>query len=111
MSFKRMAWANVLRPEKIAVYKELHVAAWPGVLEQISKSNIKNYSIYLREPENLLFGYFEYHGENYDADMARMAEDPLTRKWWALTDPCQNPLDSAKDGENWVPMVEVFHHD
>ena len=78
---------------------------------RISACGIRNYTIYLREPENLLFGHFEYHGEDFAADMARMAEDESTQRWWALTAPCQQALDSRADGEWWASMEEVFHHD
>lgn len=108
---QRMGWVIGIRPEKIAEYKALHSASWPEVLARISASNIRNYTIYLREPENLLFAHFEYHGQDFAADMARMAEDETTRRWWALTDPCQDGLASRKEGEWWAPMVEVFHHD
>ena len=54
---------------------------------------------------------YEYHGIDLDADMKRMGEDPDTKRWWALTDPCQTPLDSAEDGEWWAPMEEVFRLD
>ena len=108
---QRMAFMIRLNPEKAAEYKALHADAWPGILRQISESNIRNYSIFLREPENLLVGIYEYHGSDYEADMTRMGEDPETRRWWALTDPCQTPIDSAGPGEWWAPMVEVFHHD
>lgn len=108
---KRTAWMIKLNPEKAKEYRELHANAWPSVLSRITDCNIRNYSIFLREPENLLVGVFEYHGEDFDADMARMAEDPETRKWWALTDPCQTALESAQPGEWWAPMEEVFHHD
>ncbi len=108
---KRMAWVIRIRDEKIAEYKALHAAVWPGVLATISKANIRNYSIFLREPENLLFGYFEYHGTDYEADAASIGKDETTRRWWALTDPCQEALASAADGEWWAPMEEVFHHD
>lgn len=107
---KRMGWVIRIRPEKIAEYKELHAHAWPEVLAQITASNIRNYTIFLREPENLLFGMFEYHGDDFDADMAKMAEDPVTQRWWALTDPCQEPFDSCQPDEQWAPMEEVFHH-
>ena len=40
---------------------------------------MRNYTIFLREPENLLFGYFEYHGDNWAADAAKMAADPKTQ--------------------------------
>ena len=84
---------------------------WPGVLKTISDCNIRNYSIYLREPENLLFGYFEYHGGDYDADMKRMAADPVTQKWWTITDPMQERLDSVPTGGKWAMLEEVFHTD
>ena len=99
-----------IRPEKIDEYKRLHAAVWPGVLAKIADCNIKNYSIFLREPENLLFGYFEYHGEDFAADSARMAADPTTKEWWAVSMPCQQRLDSAADGEWWAPMEQVFFH-
>jgi L-rhamnose mutarotase len=81
------------------------------VLAQIADSNIRNFTIFLREPENVLFGTWEYHGTDFDADMARMAADPVTREWWALTDPCQEPLASRKPDEQWSYMEEVFHCD
>ncbi len=106
---QRMGMMIGIRPEKIKEYKELHAAAWPGVLAQIADSNIRNFSIFLREPENLLFGYFEYHGDDFEADMERMAQDPETQRWWKLTDPCQIPLASGAEGEQWSFMGEVFH--
>lgn len=108
---QRMAWVIGIKGDKIAEYKQLHAAAWPQVLQMISACNIKNYSIFLREPENLLFGVFDYHGSDFDADSARMAADDATQKWWQLTDPCQDVLKSARPGEQWAPMEEVFHHD
>ena len=71
---------------------------------------MRNFSIFLREPENLLFAYFEYHGEDLEADSARMAADPTTQEWWAVCKPCQKPFDTIKDDEWWAPMEEVFFH-
>lgn len=69
-------------------YKILHAAAWPEVLERIRKSNIRNYSIFFRD--GLLFSYLEYTGINYEADMKAIADDPITQKWWALTNLVRN---------------------
>lgn len=99
-----------VRPEKIEEYKRLHAAVWPDVLAMISACNIKNYSIFLKEPENLLFSFFEYHGTDYETDMARMAADPKTQEWWAVCMPCQQPLDTRGQGEWWAEMDEVFYH-
>ncbi|MBP8951957.1 MAG: L-rhamnose mutarotase [Armatimonadetes bacterium] len=98
-----------VRPEKLEEYKKLHAAVWPDVLAMIHDCNIRNYSIYYRD--GLLFSYFEYVGEDYEADMARMAADPITQKWWDLCMPCQDPVPTRAEGEWWAPMEEVFHTD
>jgi len=100
-----------IKPEMIAAYKQLHAAVWPVVLAQIARSHIRNYTIYLREPENLLFSHFEYHGHDFAADMAAMAADPDTQRWWAVCMPCQAPLLSRRGGEHRAAMEEVFHCD
>jgi L-rhamnose mutarotase len=108
---QRMGMVIGIKPEMIDTYKRLHTAVWPEVLAQIKGSNIRNYTIFLREPENLLFGYWEYHGTDFESDMARMAQDPKTREWWTHTDPCQSPLAAAAASEQWSMMQEVFHTD
>jgi L-rhamnose mutarotase len=108
---QRMGMVIGLRAEKAAEYKRLHAAVWPEILDMISKCHIRNYSIFLREPENLLFGYWEYHGTDFNADAAKMAADPKTQEWWEVCMPCQQPFETRKDGEWWAMMAEVFHHD
>lgn len=108
---KRYGAVVGIRPEAIAEYKRIHAAVWPDVLKQIKASNISNYSIYLKEPENLMFAYYEYHGTDHDADMRAMAADPRTQEWWAVCMPMQAPLETRKEGEWWAAMEEVFHID
>ena len=108
---QRMGQVIGVNADKIEEYKRLHAAVWPDVLKMISECNIRNYSIFLKEPENLMFAYLEYHGTDFAADMAKMAADPTTQKWWSVCMPCQQPLDSRKDGEWWAGMEEVFHCD
>lgn len=107
---ERMGMVIGVRPEFIKRYKELHSAAWPEILQSLSDCNVTNYSIFLREPENLLFGYWEYAGDDFDADMKKMADLPITQDWWDLCMPCQKPLETRKDGEWWAMMEEVFYH-
>jgi len=95
--------------DKLEEYKRLHAAVWPGVLDMIRKCNIRNYSIYYKD--GLLFSHFEYVGDDYQADMAQMAADPTTQKWWELCDPCQEPLETRGENEKWARMQEVFHLD
>ena len=102
------ARSSRLKSENLEEYKALHADAWPSVLAKIHECNIRNYSIYLvelRENEYYLFGYVRRtFGEDFEADMAKMAEDPTTQQWWKLTDPCQIPLDTRKEGEWWASM-------
>ena len=103
-----------VKEEKIGYYKELHAAVWPGVLKMITECNIRNFSIYLRklpDGKHYLFSYFEYTGADYKGDMARMAADPTTQKWWDECMPCQEPLLDIAEGEWWASMEEVFHQD
>lgn len=98
-----------VKPDKLDEYKRLHAAVWPAVLETIRECNIRNYSIYFKD--GFLFSYFEYHGADLAADMAKMAADETTQKWWAVCKPCHEPLPSRAEGEWWANMEEIFHCD
>jgi L-rhamnose mutarotase len=106
---KRYGSVIAVRPEKLEEYKKHHAAVWPEVLETIRKCNIRNYSIFLKD--DLLFGYFEYCGPDFQADMAKMAADPKTQQWWKIMGPMQQPLETRNEGEWWASMDEVFHLD
>jgi len=98
-----------LKPECEALYRQYRAAVWPEVLQKIRECNIENYSIFLKN--DLLFAYFEYRGDDIKRDLEKMASDPKTQEWWAITGPMQQPLPDRKTGEWWATMDEVFHLD
>ena len=109
---KRYAWVTGLKPDKAEYYRQLHAHPWPGVMKQLKARHVQNYSIFEREIDgNLyLFSYLEYTGNDFDADMKKMAADPETLRWWKETDPCQRPLpDAAARGKIWSDAKEVFY--
>ena len=109
---KRYGQIVGLHEAKIEEYKKLHNAVWPDVLKKIKECNIRNYSIYLRKlgkNNYYLFSYFEYTGDDFQADMEKMAADSTTQEWWKLCNPCQIPLEDRAEGEWWADMEEVFH--
>ncbi|MCL4180409.1 MAG: L-rhamnose mutarotase [Verrucomicrobia bacterium] len=111
---KRYGMVIGLRADMIDAYRKLHAAAWPDVLRMIKECHIRNYSIYLRrldDGQHYLFSYFEYVGADFAADMAKMAADPTTQRWWAECKPCQKPLANGAADEWWSNMEEVFHYD
>ena len=102
------SWIGV-KPDKLEEYKKYHAAVWPEILDMISQCNIQNYSIYYKDGQ--LFSYFEYTGDDFEADMAKMAADPKTQEWWDIMMPMQTPLETRAEGEWWAEMEEVFHLD
>jgi L-rhamnose mutarotase len=106
---KRYGSVIQVKPESVEEYKRYHGAVWPEILETIKRSNIRNYSIYLKD--EYLFAYFEYHGKDYKADMAKIAANAKTKEWWSIMMPMQKPLESRAEGEWWAEMEEVFHLD
>ena len=106
---KRYGMVIGLKKEAEKEYCERHAAVPPEVLETIRQSNIRNYSIYLKD--GMLYSYFEYHGTDFASDMAKMAADKTTQEWWALMTPMQNPMPDRAEGEWWAVMEEVFHLD
>ena len=99
-----------VRPEKRAEYLELHSAVWPGVEAMITECGIRNFTIFVRG--DVLFGYYEYVGDDYEADQAKMAADPVCQEWWSRTDPCQIGFDEdAPEGTRWQELEEAWHLD
>ncbi|MFV0427786.1 MAG: L-rhamnose mutarotase [Beutenbergiaceae bacterium] len=109
MAVKRVAQVIGVDHASIEEYERLHAQVWPEVLARLSASNVQNYSIYRHG--DVLFSYFEYTGEDYEADMAAIAADPNTQRWWDVCMPLQRPYPDRADGQWWSTMPEVFHLD
>ena len=102
-----------LRKEKKDYYNKLHANPWPEINAMLKKCNIRNYSIYECELDGklYLFSYFEYTGDDFDADMQKMKDDPKTNEWWKETDPCQIRLTGTPKDQQWLTVEEVYHLD
>ena len=98
-----------VKPDQIAAYEQLHARVWPEVLAMITACHMHNYTIFRHG--TLLFAYFEYSGDDFAADMFKMAHDPKTQEWWSFTDPMQEPVADRGRDEWWTTMREVFHLD
>lgn len=94
-------------PAKREDYLRLHAAVWPQVEQTLRECNVTNYSIFLLD--DTLFAYYEYVGTDHDADMARIAGDPVTQEWWTHTDPCQVPFGNDPAATGWRDAREVWH--
>ncbi len=99
-----------IKPEKIAEYKELHADSNPGVRDLLNKYHMHNFSIFLHEIDGKYyeFGYYEYTGKDFEADMAKLAAEPRNKEWLAICDPMQIPLEGY---DSWAEMELVYRND
>lgn len=104
---RRQAAVVRLRPEQAERYRALHAQLPKDVGELLTQAGVRNYSIY--ERDGLLFSYLEYTGLDYSAAMDAVSAQAAMRRWLALTDPCQQPLATARSTELWSPATEIFH--
>ena len=107
-SVQRFGKVVGIKPEMIAEYKRLHADSNPGVRDLLNKYHMHNFSIYLKEIDGKWyeFMYFEYTGDNYKADMAKLAKEPRNIEWLKVCDPMQIPL---KGHKSWAPMERVYY--
>lgn len=107
---KRVGMVVGIKPEKIAQYKELHADSNPGVRDLLRKYHIRNFSIYLQEIDGKYyeFGYYEYTGKDFEADMAKLDAEPRNKEWLAICDPMQIPLEGY---DSWAEMELVYRND
>ncbi len=108
---KRIGRVIGLNSADIVEYKRLHAAVWPEILALLRKAGMRNYSIFLKEPENLLFAYLEYQDSDLEQANILISASPDMKRWWQLTDSMQRPLETRRVGEWWADMEEVFHTD
>jgi len=111
---QRIGWIGRLKPEMVRKYIDLHADTWPAVLRRNTDCNLQHYSIFYKKMptgEHLLFSYVEYTGEDFAADMKRMAADPEVQRWWAECKPCFEQMPDLPPGEVWAPMDSVFYQE
>ena len=100
----KKAFKMKLYPGKAAEYEKRHNELWPEMIEMIHEYGGKNYSIFLDEETNVLYGYIELEDEQKWSESANTA---ICRKWWDFmadimeTNPDNSPV--SKD------LKMVFH--
>lgn len=107
---KRIGMVIGIRPDCISAYEALHAVSNHGVRDLLAKYNMHNFSIFMEKLDDeryYLFGYYEYTGADYKADMEKLAAEPRNAEWLSSTDPMQIPLPGQ---HSWTMMREVYHN-
>ena len=102
----RKGFKMKLNPGRADEYARRHAALWPEMADMIREFGGHNYSIFLDEETNVLYGYIELEDETR---WGASAETAICRKWW---DYMADLMDVNPDNSPVsVPLEQVFHLD
>ena len=102
----RKAFKMHLYPGMKEEYAKRHNALWPEMKDMIHQYGGSNYSIYLDEETNTLFGYIELEDSHL---WNQSSETEICQKWWDFmkdimeTNPDNSPVSTD--------LTPVFHLD
>ena len=100
----RIAFKMQLLPGQEAEYKKRHDEIWPELSVLLKHSGVSEYSIFLDDETNGLFGFLKVEDqEQLDSLPAQI----IMQKWWAyMSDIMETNLDSSPVS---IPLKEVFY--
>ena len=105
-SVRRFGLVIGIRNECIEEYRSIHDG--PGVRDLLTSFSIQNFSIFLQHfPDGKFyeFAYYEYFGEDYEADMEALNAHQRNKEWLAICDAMQLPLPGQK---GWTEMEQIY---
>ena len=77
---EKYAFKMFLNPGMQAEYKKRHDEIWPELVTLLKKAGVSDYSIYLDEETDILFGVL-WRKSNHDMDA--LPSHPVMQRWWA----------------------------
>ena len=103
---ERVCFLLRVRPERLEEYKERHTAVWPEMLEALSATGWRNYSLFLGE-DGLLVGYLET--EDFAAAVAGMEGTDVNARWQTEMAPFFELPSDRRPDTGLRRLEEVFH--
>lgn len=95
-----------LKPGCKDEYCKRHDAIWPELQALLKDNGVSDYSIFLDEETNTLFGVQQQTGEQSSQDLGTL---PVVQRWWAYM---ADIMDTNADNSPVTkPLVQVFHMD
>ena len=90
----------------MAEYRERHEAVWPEMLEALSATGWRNYSLFL-SPGGMLIGYLET--DDFEAALRGMEQTDVNARWQAEMGEFFQDLEGRRPDEGLLVLDEVFH--
>jgi len=101
---QRVAFKMKLFKDCEAEYKRRHDALWPELETLLKRAGIKDYSIFLDEETNALFGYLTIDDTS---KLDALPQQPVMQKWWAyMKDLMETNEDNSPVN---ISLKEVFY--
>jgi L-rhamnose mutarotase len=105
---QRVCFLLKVRRERLEEYKVRHRAVWAEMLEALSETGWRNYSLFLRE-DGLLVGYLET--PDFAEALAGMAAREVNARWQAGMAEFFEDLEGRRPDEGMLRLEEIFHLD
>jgi len=87
-----------------AEYKKRHDEIWPELKNLLKKNGISDYSIFLDEETNILFGILKTDDPGL---LDKLPSEPIMQKWW---DYMKDIIETKKgDTSISISLKEVFY--
>ena len=101
---KRVAFKMKLHKGFEEEYKKRHDALWPELKTLLKETGVVDYSIFLEEETNSLFGVLKIENP---LKLDELPHHPVMKKWWAyMKDIMESNPDPSPVS---VPLKEVFY--
>lgn len=101
---KRLAFKMQLHKGFEEEYKKRHDALWPELEQLLKSKGIEDYSIFLDETTNSLFGVLKVENEEI---LDTLPAHPVMQRWWAyMKDIMESNSDNSPVS---LPLKEVFY--
>jgi L-rhamnose mutarotase len=100
----RVAFKMKLHKGQEAEYKKRHDELWPDLEQLLKQAGISDYSIFLDESSNSLFGVLKVRNRQ---ELDNLPDHPIMQKWWAhMKDIMESNDDNSPVS---IPLHEVFY--
>ena len=106
---KRVGFLLKVKEDLLEEYTAHHETVWPGMLEALTRSGWRNYSIFAR-PDGLLFGYFEANTD-FETSLESMDHEEVNAGWQEFMAPYFEIPEGARPDQMMAELDEIFHLD
>lgn len=103
---QRRAFKMHLHPGQVDAYKRRHDEIWPELTDLLKEAGVEDYSIFLDEDTNILFGVLK---TSKPAALDALPSKDVMQRWWAYM--CDIMETKPNNEPVTVPLKEVFHMD